>query len=54
MRERMIRVPFDFKDTSSLVKEELSRFLTSSKSKEVEVFVTANVVLVNNNENTYR
>ena len=50
----MIRVPFDYEDSSSLVKEELTKFLISTNSKLLEVFVTANVVLVNNNENTYR
>ena len=53
IRERTIRFPFDTVDTS-IVKEELNKFKVSTRARELEAFVTANVILVSNNEATYR
>lgn len=55
IRERTIRLPFNYPNTASVIKDELTKFLFSVKgSKQAEVFVTANVVFVNNDLNTYR
>ena len=53
IRERAIRFPFEAVD-SSIVKEQLTKFKVSTRAQVLEAFVTANVILVSNNEETYR
>ena len=53
IKERTLRFPFK-KFKLSTVKDQLVRFLHSSKTKKVEIFVTANIVLVDPIKKQYR
>ena len=53
MNEKTVRLPFAFKNKKAFVKRELTTFLNSSSQKQIEFFVTANVVLKDNIQNTY-
>ena len=54
IREQTIRLPYPYKNSTAFVKNQLIRFINSSKQKEVEIFVTANVVLSDLDKKTYR
>ena len=53
IKERTLRFPFKKFELSS-VKDQLVRFIHSSKIKKVEIFVTANIVLVDQIKKQYR
>ena len=53
LRERTIRFLFNHSDQKEIVKEEYLKFVQESKGKEVELFVTANVILSDLNEKSF-
>ena len=53
LRERTIRFLFNHSDQKEIVKKEYLKFVQESKGKEVELFVTANVILSDLNEKSF-
>ena len=52
--EKTIRIPFDYQSTESLIKKQVLTFLNSGKGKRAELCVTANIVLANLQNNSFR
>ena len=52
IRERTIRLPVPYSNGASFVKNQLLKFLHSTKNKQIEIFVTANCILTDKNQNT--
>ena len=53
LRERTVRFLYDIKDQKETVIEEYQKFVQESKAKQVELFVTANVVLSDQNKKSF-
>lgn len=53
LRERTIRFLFDHKDQKEIVKEQYIKFVQETKAREVELFVTANVILTDLNKKSF-
>ena len=53
LKERTIRFPFKHKNQKKIVKEQYIKFKHESKARQVELFVTANVVLCDLNRRSF-
>ena len=53
LKERTLRFPFNYKNQKETVKEEYLKFVHESDAKQVELFVTANVILSDLNKKSF-
>lgn len=53
MRERTVRLPIGYKNLRSFVKNQFVKFLNSCQECRVELIVTANVVLTDQNQESF-
>lgn len=54
INEKTIRIPFNYQFTETLIKKEVLTFLNSGQGKKAELCVTANIVLANLLNNSFR
>ena len=54
VNEKTIRIHFNYQSTESLIKKQVLTFLNSGQGKKAELCITANIVLVNLLNNSFR